>query len=112
MNELYFKMLQGIAFGSSPIAFHGLEPLSRKKSASQEDSYMKSLAGFSCGNTLIHLPTPLVNPASKAAKPEKAMGNLVPWKMDQRMDSVAASDVEGAWRNVPGKKKKKKQGKN
>ena len=29
------------------IAFHGLEPLSRKKSASQEDSYMKSLAGFS-----------------------------------------------------------------
>ena len=29
------------------IAFHCLEPLSRKKSASQEDSYMKSLAGFS-----------------------------------------------------------------
>ena len=29
------------------IAFHGLEPLSGKKSASQEDSYMKSLAGFS-----------------------------------------------------------------
>ena len=29
------------------IAFHGLEPLSRKKSTSQEDSYMKSLAGFS-----------------------------------------------------------------
>ena len=29
------------------IAFHGLEPLSRQKSASQEDSYMKSLAGFS-----------------------------------------------------------------
>ena len=29
------------------IAFRGLEPLSRKKSASQEDSYMKSLAGFS-----------------------------------------------------------------
>ena len=29
------------------IAFPGLEPLSRKKSASQEDSYMKSLAGFS-----------------------------------------------------------------
>ena len=33
------------------IAFHGLEPLSRKKSTSQEDSYMKSLAGFSHVNT-------------------------------------------------------------
>ena len=29
------------------IAFHGLEPLSRQKSASQEDSYNNNLAGFS-----------------------------------------------------------------
>ena len=28
------------------IAFHGLERLSRQKSASQEDSYIKTLAGF------------------------------------------------------------------
>ena len=36
----------GIVFRSSQ---NGLEPLSSKKSASQEDSYMKSLDGFSHG---------------------------------------------------------------
>ena len=40
------------------IAFHCLEPLSRKKSASQEDSYMKSLAGFSYDSYLFQCDLP------------------------------------------------------
>ena len=45
MNELL--ALQGIAFGSSPYRFPWFGAPFKKKSASQEDSYMKSLAGFS-----------------------------------------------------------------
>ena len=57
---------QGIAFGSSPYRFPWFGAPFKKKSASQEDSYIKSLAGFSCGlhgsvfhrNKQIHLSKP------------------------------------------------------
>ena len=39
--------MQGIAFGSSPYRFPWFGAPFKKKSTSQEDSYMKSLAGFS-----------------------------------------------------------------
>ena len=42
------------------IAFHGLEPLARKKSASKEDSYMKSIAGFSYTNSTYRSSQPRV----------------------------------------------------
>ena len=38
------------------IAFHGLEPLSRQKSTSQEDSYNNTFAGFSDIITTITIP--------------------------------------------------------
>ena len=38
---------QGIAFGSSPYRFPWFGAPFKKKSASQQDSYIKSLAGFS-----------------------------------------------------------------